>query len=292
MTESRTPLGVARLAAEHLKARGVPDPRLDSDLLLAASLGIGRLDLYLQHDRPLTEDELAPYREMIRRRARREPLQYIVGSVTFREIELRVDRRALIPRPETEVLAGVVLDWASARGGAAGAAPLRALDIGTGTGAIALSLLAEGGFGAVVATDTSEEALALAGENASALGLADRLELRLGSLFEPVPAGERYDAIVSNPPYIATGERAGLAAEVVEWEPEVALFAGASGLDLLEPIVRQARDRLVKGGLLALELAERQAEAVAALAREHGYEDVRIIEDLTRRPRIVTATRV
>ncbi|HUF13117.1 MAG TPA: peptide chain release factor N(5)-glutamine methyltransferase [Longimicrobiales bacterium] len=291
MSDDRTPLTVARLAAEHLKARGVPDPRLDAELLLAAALGVRRLDLYLQHDRPLTDDELEPYREMIRRRARREPLQYITGSVAFREIELRVDRRALIPRPETEILVGVVLDWSRARASSA-TAPLRALDIGTGTGVIALSLLAEGGFGTVVATDASADALALAAENAAALGLTERLELRHGSLYEPLRPDERFDAVVSNPPYISTATRAVLAPEVIDWEPAAALFAGAAGLDLVEPIVRQAAERLARRGLLALELAETQALEVAELARVSGFDEVRIIEDLTGRARIVAAERV
>ena len=286
VSETHTPLGVARLAAEHLATRGVPDPRLDAELLLAASLGLRRLDLYLQHDRPLTEDELASYREMIRRRGRREPLQYIVGSVTFREVELRVDRRALIPRPETEVLVGLALEWAGPRAARA-TEPMRALDIGTGAGAIALSLLAEGAFATSVATDVSAEALALAGENASLLGLADRVDLRQGPLYEPLGEEERFDAIVSNPPYIAAGSRAGLAAEVIEWEPEAALFAGAAGLDVVDPIVRSAAAWLRAGGLLALEVAETQTEEVAGLARASGLGEVRIVADLTGRPRIV-----
>lgn len=286
MSEPRTPLAVARAAGGHLAARGVRDGRLDAELLLASVLGVNRLELYLQHERRLTDEELDRYRGMVRRRARREPLQYITGTVTFRQLELRVDRRALIPRPETEVLVGLVLDRAREQGAGASA---RALDIGTGTGAIALSLLAEGGVRSCVATDVSADALALAGENAAALGLADRLELRAGTLWQPVVAGERFDVIVSNPPYIATPEGAGLDPEVVDWEPGVALFAGADGLAVVEPIVRGAPDRLAERGLLALEIGETQSQRVAQLARSVGLVEVRIHEDLAGRPRIVTA---
>jgi release factor glutamine methyltransferase len=205
--------------------------------------------------------------------------------VQFREIELGVDPRALIPRPETEVLVGVVLDWTRARA----RDDLRALDVGTGTGAIALSLLAEQGVAQAVATDVSAGALALAAENAARLGLAGRLELRAGSVYAAVGPDERFDVIVSNPPYIAAAERATLATEVVDWEPESALFGGVRGLDVVEPIVRGALDRLARPGLLALELAPQQTAEVAELARACGFANVRIIEDLAGRARIVAA---
>ena len=214
------PLELARLAAGHLAERGVEDPRLDAELLLAHVLGVRRLDLYLQFERPLTPDEVAAYREAIRRRGQREPLQYITGTTSFRELELAVDPRVLIPRPETEVLVGAVLEWAAGRG------DLVALDIGTGSGAIALSLLAEGPFARMVATDVSRGALELAAENARRTGLDARLELRHGPLWEPIGDGERFDVIVSNPPYVADAEGAGLQPEVAAHEPAGALFAG------------------------------------------------------------------
>ena len=279
------PLDVARRAQEHLARHGVADARLEAELMLAAVLGTNRLRLYLEDDVPLTSEQALRYGRMVDRRAKREPLQYVIGSTQFRELELRCDPRALIPRPETEVLVGVVLDWAGARGGAG----MRALDIGTGTGAIALSLAREGEFAELVATDISGDALALAAENAQAAGLADRVELRAGALFEPVGADERFDVIVSNPPYIARGERSTLATEVADWEPEAALFAGERGLDVIEPLVRGARAHLARPGLLALELAPGQAEEVAALARASGFTHVRIIEDLAGRARIVAA---
>lgn len=289
MAEPSTPLALARAAADWLEGRGVGDARLDAELLLADALGLKRLDLYLQHDRPLVADEVDRFREMVRRRGRREPLQYIIGRVQFREIELRVDARALIPRPETEVLVGAVLDASRAR---EDGVFRRALDIGTGTGAIALSLLAEGAAAAVVATDTSSAALEVAGENAAALGLVDRLDLREGTLYSPLRQSERFDAIVSNPPYVAVAERAQLAPEVVDWEPASALFAGTRGLDVIEALVDGAPARLTAGGLLALEVGRDQAEEVAALMRAtDGLGGVRVLEDLAGRPRIVMADR-
>ena len=279
------PLDVARRAEDWLSTHGVTDARLEAELLLAAVLDVPRLRLYLDDDIPLTDEQVARYLLLVDRRAKREPLQYVIGRVDFREIELATDARALIPRPETEVLVGAVLDWAHAHGAPR---PL-ALDVGTGTGAIALSLLTEGGFERVVATDPSGDALALAAENAAALGLTDRIELRNGSVYEPVRTDERFDVIVANPPYIATGERGTLAPEVVDWEPAAALFAGERGLDVVEPIVRGALARLARPGLLALEVATTQTEEVAELARQSGFARVRIIEDLTGRPRIVAA---
>ncbi|MFW5951597.1 MAG: peptide chain release factor N(5)-glutamine methyltransferase [Gemmatimonadota bacterium] len=279
------PLELTRLAAEHLAGKGVEDARLDAELLLAHVLGVRRLDLYLQFERPLEPDEVEAYRAVVRRRAAREPLQYITGEAHFRELTLRVDPRVLIPRPETEVLVGAVLEWASARG-VGGVA----LDLGTGSGAIALSLLAEGPFERVVATDVSDGALELAGQNAARAGVAARLELRPGPLYEPIGGGEEYDVIVANPPYVPDSERDGLMAEVRDHEPEVALFAGPRGLDVIEGIVRGAPAHLVEGGLVALEVGLGQASAVATLMRSGGFAEPRILKDLTGRERMVLAT--
>lgn len=279
----RTPLELTRLAADRLAREGIADARLDSELLLAGVLGLRRLDLYLQHDRPMTEEEVSRYREAVRRRLRREPLQYIIGEVDFRELTLRVDARGLIPRPETEVLVGEVLAHAPIEA-------TTALDIGTGTGAIALSLLREGGYAQVVATDTSAGALELAAENARRLGLRDRIDLRLGSLFEPLREGERFDVIVSNPPYVPTSDRAGLQPEVRDWEPPDALFAGGGGMELLDSIVEQAPFWLQPGGLLALEVGAGQAGAVGERMRAAGvYEAPRVARDLAGHERVVLA---
>lgn len=280
-----TPLDLARRAAEFMRERGLENARLEAELLLAHALGVRRLDLYLQFERPLTDAEVERFRELVRRRLRREPLQYILGEVQFRELELHVDPRVLIPRPETEVLVGEVLEWAASRGEA-----LTAVDIGTGSGAIALSLLREGPFERVVATDRSTDALAVAAENAARTGLADRLELRHGSLWEAVGPGERFDVVVSNPPYVPESDRPTLAPEVSEWEPEEALFAPDDGLAILEALVDGAPDHLLPSGLLALEIGEDQGGRVlASIERRSAYTDARIVRDLAGRERIVLA---
>jgi release factor glutamine methyltransferase len=278
-------LDVSRKAAGVLAERGFEQARLESELLLAGVLGLKRLDLYLQHDRPLTENELERYRSAVRRRLRREPVQYILGTAAFRSLELHVDARVLIPRPETEVLAGAVLEWSKrqARWGTA-------LDVGTGSGAIALSLAAEGKYERVVASDVSRDALDVARRNAAGVGTGDRVEFREGSLFDVVGEGERFDVIVSNPPYVAESERSGLAAEVVDHEPGTALFAGPDGLAVIGRLIAGAADRLRPGGLLALEMGAGQATAVLDLLAASGrYVSPRVERDLAGRERIALA---
>jgi release factor glutamine methyltransferase len=275
-------------SAGYLIERGVEQGRLDAEHLLAHALGTGRLQLYLQHDRPLTPAELAAFKPLLLRRADREPLQYILGRTGFRELDLATDPRGLIPRPETEVLVEVVLDWARRRVG--DERTLSAADVGTGTGCIALSLAREGPFRRVLATDRTAPALELAAENARSAGLEAAVELRLGDLLEPL-AGERFDALVSNPPYIANAERAELEPEVRDFEPSTALFAGADGLDVIRALVRGAADHLRPSGLLALEVGAGQTKLVSALIeRERVFEAPRVHRDLSGRPRIVAAT--
>ena len=275
-------------SADYLEQKGVERARLDAEYLLAHVLGVGRLEMYLQHERPLEPAELDAFRPLLKRRAAREPLQYVLGRQAFRDLDLEVGPDVLIPRPETEQLVEIVLDWARARGGE----ELTALDIGTGSGAIALALLQEGPFARVVATDASAAALRVAGRNRDGVGALERLELRAGEYLEPIEPDERFDVIVSNPPYVAEGARASLAPEVADWEPAEALFAGTDGLDALRCIVADARRALRAGGLLALEIGDGQAEAVRALLREQGgYGVVRVHEDLSGKERVVTATR-
>jgi release factor glutamine methyltransferase len=275
-------------SADYLEQRGVERARLDAEYLLAHVLGMGRLDMYLQHERPLEPAELAAFRPLLKRRAAREPLQYVLGRQAFRELDLEVGPGVLIPRPETEQLVEVVLGRARDRG----SERLTALDVGTGSGAIALALLAEGPFERVVATDASAAALEVAARNRDACGMAHRLDLRAGAFFDPVAPGERFDVVVSNPPYVAEGERAALAPEVAAWEPAQALFAGADGLEALRSIVAGAPAVLLDGGLLALEVGDGQAEAVAALVRGRGeYDAVEVHRDLAGKERVVTAAR-
>ncbi len=284
--ERWTVLSMIRWAAAYLESKGVEQGRLDAEHLLAHALGKPRLQLYLEFDRPLDPGELGEFKPLLLRRAGREPLQYIVGRTGFRELELRTDPRALIPRPETEVLVEVVLDARRGRSGGT------VLDVGTGTGCIALSLAHEGDFDEVWAVDLSSEALDLARENRAAAGLGERVHFLHGSCYDPVPAEVRFDVIVSNPPYVAEEERASLEPEVREHEPGAALFGGRRGLDVLEVLVDGAPDRLRPKGLLALEVGLGQAAPVGALIESTGaFQRAVTHNDWTGRPRIVTAVR-
>jgi len=256
---------------------------LDAEHLLAHILDVGRLDLYLQFDRPLHAKELEAFKALLLRRASREPLQYVMGKASFREVDLRTDSRALIPRPETEVLVGEVLAWAEHQDGR-----LTGLDVGTGSGAIAVSLLKEGPFQKLIGTDPSAGALDLARENAVVQGLGERFEPRRGSFFEPLREGERFDVVVSNPPYVREDEREGLQPEVRDWEPHKALFAGPEGLDVLLPLVKGAPAFLRPGGLFAAEIGEGQGVTVTRAMEETGaFRSVSIRPDLTGRGRVV-----
>ncbi len=280
-----TVMDMVRWSGAYLAGKGVSSGRLDAEWLLADALGVERLELYLQFDRPLTLDELAAFKVRLRRRASREPLQYILGRTAFRELELLTDPRALIPRPETEGLVELVLEHARGRGGR-----LTALDIGTGTGAIALSLLREGPFDRIVATDVSRDAVALARTNAERCGLMDRLDLRVGDLWQAIGGDERFDVVVSNPPYVSTGEMADLQPEVGAWEPRAALEAGPLGLDHIGVLVEGAPGHLRQGGLLALEVGAGHGPRAAELAREvEGLGDVRLGRDVAGRDRYVLA---
>ena len=269
--------------ANYLGEKGFHNARLNAELLLAGTLGLKRLDLYLQHDRPLRPDEMAQFKPRLLRRAKREPLQYIDGTAAFRDLVLRVDARVLIPRPETERLVQAVLDWAEGRDA------LSALDVGTGSGAIALALATEGPFARVVAVDVSPDALEVARANAREAAPDAPVDFRLGSLYAAA-AGERFDVVVSNPPYVGEDERAALDPEVRDWEPAAALFAGAGGLDVIRPLVEGAAAHLEPGGLLAMEIGAGQADAVTALVRATGaFAEPRVRADLAGRDRIVTA---
>lgn len=275
-----TALPLAQKAAQLFAERGIENPRLEAELLLAHVFGIKRLDLYLQFDRPLTSAQLEEFRAVVRRRLKREPLQYIVGNVQFRQLTLKVDRRALIPRPETEVLVEQVVRWAGRQVGRR----LRAIDIGTGTGAIALSLLREIPDIEVVAADISHDAATLAREN----GLQD---VRVGDLFEPV-ANEQFDIVVSNLPYVSEADSDTLQPEVKDYEPHTALFAGNDGLAVIDRLIAQSPDRLTAHGLLALEIGMEKGAAVKAmLETTASYENIEIVKDLSNRDRIVTAIR-
>jgi release factor glutamine methyltransferase len=280
-----TVLGMILWSADYLREKGIDTGRLDAEHLLASVVGVDRLGLYLAFERPLTPAELDGYRPLLKRRAAREPLQYILGRQPFRELDLEVGPSVLIPRPETEVLVDQILE--AIRGDDAGGT---ALDLGTGSGAIALSLAFEGSFASVVATDVDDAALEVARRNRDTAGLGERVELRRGSLFEPLKRSERFDVIASNPPYVGEMDEASLEPEVRDWEPRAALFAGADGLDVLRRIAVGACGHLRPGGLLALEVGAGQARIVADwLESDEGYDEVKVMRDYTGRERFVFA---
>jgi release factor glutamine methyltransferase len=262
--ERWTVLSLLRTTSAFLTERGVAEPRLSAEHLLAHVLGCRRLDLYLRFDRPVDEIELAAYRAAVRRRLQGEPVQYITGRAGFRGLELAVDRRVLIPRPETEQLVGEVLGWARAEA-ARGRAPAngwRILDVGTGSGAIAIALAVElEGLRLVVGSDASPAAVEAARENAARAGAA-RVAFVAADALDAFAPDAALDAVVANPPYLAARERAGLPREVRDWEPPEALYAGPRGDEAIERLVAEAPARLRPGGLLALEVAMGQAAGV------------------------------
>ena len=268
---------VLRLATEFLAGKGVESPRLDAEHLLGKALGFSRVELYMHHDRPLEDAERDIFRELVRRRGEREPLAYVLGEWGFRRLTLKTDRRALVPRPETEVVVERCLALLN------GGTP-RVLDVGTGTGAIALAIVDEHPGAKVRALDVSLEALALARENAEQTGL--EIELVEGDLDGGL--GEReYDLVVSNPPYIAQDEIDTVQPEVRDWEPRLATVGGEHTAQIAE----RALDALVPGGHLVLEVADTRASAMAELLERLGYEEVVVTEDLAGRDRIVEGKR-
>ncbi len=269
-----------------LAARSREDARREALFLLTGLLGITPGAISVQADRLLDDRELAEYESRLVRRAAGEPLQYIEGHAAFRDLWLRVDRSVLIPRPETEQLVQCVLDWCRERDG------LKAADLGTGSGAIAISLAVEGPFTDVVGVDISPEALKVARVNARDAAVEDKVDFRLGSLFDAIRTGERYHVIVSNPPYVAEREADTLPEEVREWEPAVALYAGPTGFEVIEQIVNAAPRHLEPGALLALEVAPAVADAALDLVRStRGFGEERIVKDLAGQRRILLAER-
>jgi len=256
-----------RLAEERLGAAGVDTPHVDSELLVAHVLGVTRSQLHVEREREVPDG----LQELIERRARREPLAYVLGEWGFRHLTLKTDTRALVPRPETEIVVERCLALI------AGEPAPRVLDLGTGSGAIALAIADEHPDARVTGIDVSEEALALARENAERTDLS--LELRRGGI---EVAAEGWDLVVSNPPYVAPEELEALQPEIRDWEPRGALV----GETFQQELARAARTEL-----LVLEVAPRQAAAVARELRELAYDDVCITQDLTGKERVVEGRR-
>jgi release factor glutamine methyltransferase len=279
-------------STDALAATGIPDARLDAELLLVAASGRGRASLIADPAATIEPAAARRFGELVRRRLRREPVAYIVGTKGFRRIELAVDRRVLVPRPETELLVEVALERR----------PGRVLEVGTGSGAIALALADELPGAEIVATDTSPGALEVARANAAGLGLADRVRFEAGT----VPEGTNFDLVLANLPYVAEADWAGLQPEVTQWEPREALLAGPDGLDayraLLAPLAEGPTEclrptfsdqpaPLDSAAAVAVEIGEGQALEVAELIRDAGFAKVEVREDLAGIERVVVGAR-
>jgi release factor glutamine methyltransferase len=277
-----TLLAILLKAADYLKSKGVPNPRLDADLLLAHVLKVKRLDLYLQFDRPLTEAELEAYRVVMRRRGAREPLQHIEGTVAFRELTLLSDKRALVPRPETELLVDAAKKHLPTVD-----AP-RVLDIGTGTGAIILSIARELPQCEAWACDISPAALELTRANAARNNLSLHAIIE-SDLFSGFHADVSWDLIVSNPPYIGAGEVADLEPEVREHDPYNALVGGAEGWELPAMLLEASFSRLNDGGVLLMEIAPPQFEHLQGLGKKNGWAQIEGLPDYQHQNRFLLA---
>jgi release factor glutamine methyltransferase len=290
VTALRTLMEVVRLSTGYLQSHGSPSPRLDAELLAATALRMRRLDLYLQFDRPLEETQLTAIRELVRRRGDGEPVAHITGEREFYGRPFTVSADVLIPRPETETV--VELTLRRARSLQRDGEGVRIADIATGSGCIAISLAAELPGAKLTATDLSEAALEVAAGNVKRHHIGDRVELLRGSWCEPLQ-GREFDIVVANPPYIPSVELDGLARDVREREPALALDGGSDGLDAYRALLPSLATVLAPGGWGAVEVDIRAADAVAGLAREALGADLRttVHDDLSGRPRVVTFER-
>ena len=278
-----TVLEVIKWTTARFTERRLDTPRLDAEILVAHALGLSRVQLYVQHDRPLLPAELAAIRELIKRRQAGESVAYVVGKKEFWGLELAVDARVLVPRPDTETL----VEEGRERLDAA-QVPERIADVGTGSGAVALALKKVRPAATVFAADLSADALAVARANAERLAL--EVTFVEGDLGEPLAAHGPFTLIAANLPYVATGDLAGLAPEV-QAEPVRALDGGSDGLDLVRRLVAQAPSLLAPGGALALEIGAGQADATAALLSAAGFTGVRRRRDLAGIERVVSGVK-
>lgn len=287
MAEPWTIRRVLEWTSSDFATRGIDSPRVDAELLVAESLGLDRVRVYMDLDRPLAPEELAAIRTKVSRRRLREPVAYILGRRDFYGATYAVDSRVLVPRPDTETLveralAAIPKDAAS-----------RVLDLCTGSGAIPIAILRTRPAATAIGTDISEAALEVARANAETLGVADRFETRAGDLFGALESDERFDVITANPPYIPSGDIGSLMPEVASFEPHLALDGGSDGLALYPHLARGAADHLVDDGLLAVEVGAGQAPDVTAIfATVPELHSIAVAKDYGGVERVVLARRL
>jgi release factor glutamine methyltransferase len=281
VNQTKTLLEVLQSTTAYFTKHKVENPRLNAEHLIAHVLKMSRLELYLEFETKLNETELVQLRDFLKRRAQGEPLQHLLGTVEFCGQTFLCDNRALVPRPETEELVELIANSQLP------IANFRILDVGTGSGIIALSLAKQFPEAKVFAVDISEEALALAKENAARLGLSARVQFQMGNLLENLT--ERFDLIVANLPYVSMQDRLSLSREVLR-DPEVAVFAGHRGDELIRKLIEQAPAYLKPGGRLVLEIGINQAEELAEFLRQKNYHDIEAKKDYSGIPRFLLAS--
>jgi release factor glutamine methyltransferase len=280
VTQPKTLLEVLQSTTAYFTKHNIESPRLNAEHLIAHVLTLSRLELYLEFETKLSEQELSRLRDLVSRRAQGEPLQHLLRTVEFCGQTFLCDKRAMVPRPETEELVELVIAEATKR------KPERIVDVGTGSGIIALSLARQFTEAKVLAIDISDDALALAGENAARLGLDKRVQFRKGDLLENLD--ERFDLVVANLPYISMKGRHLLSREVLH-DPEVSLFAGERGDELVRKLIEQAPSRLNQESLLALEIGIHQAEGLGEFLRQKNYHDIESKKDYSGNSRFLVA---
>ena len=279
----KTLLETLQSGTAYLEKRGVDEPRLNMEHLTAKVLGCTRMDLYLSFDRPLEESQLSPLRDMTKRRGNREPLQHILGNVEFMGKEFLSDKRALIPRPETEELVGILFDKYKNKKG-----PSNICDVGCGSGVIGISLACHWPDSNIEMIDLSDQALELTEENIQSLELdSSRFNLINNNLLEGL--GKRFDLIVANLPYVGSREIESLEPEL-KYDPVTALDGGESGLSLIEELIVQTKSNLNDGGVLALEIGDDQSSEAIQFMNDNGYKDIESLKDLSHIERFVIAT--
>jgi release factor glutamine methyltransferase len=294
-----TVLEAIQKSAEFLSKKGVESPRLHAELLLAHQLGLARMKLYLNFERTLAPSETDGFRELIKRRGQREPLQHIVGSTSFCGLELSVNRQALVPRPETELLAEQ--GWAFLNGrspvpedavSAPVAPPPTALDFGTGSGCLAIALAVKCVAAQIWAVDVSTPALALAQANAVRHGAAERIRFLESDGFSALTGTPAFDLVISNPPYVPSAEIESLQPEVREHDPRVALDGGADGLDFYRRLAAEAPPHLHPDGRLMVEFGDGQEKSLREIFQQQKWVVETVLDDYTQRPRILIARQV